>query len=509
MKKKGDFSRVFNNSFFLITNDVIDAIVNFAIIAILARYFDLNTFGNYCFIFALCNIFQALTVMGINAIIIREVARKPEEGRKLFDASFFTRVLFSFIAFGSIALSINISSSSTEVIHATYVCAIGVITLIFCNLPFSIFKGYQRMEFVTMVGVVNNTVYLLTTIAFVKLSAGLREIFFPVIIGNLFGFLFGLYIVIKKFFIPKLSIDLKLCQYIVKESYLLGIGRVLRQLSFRFDTILLNMIRGSIEVALFSGAYRIFLQLAVFPRNIVTSVFPIFSKKYAKRTASLNFAFEECFKIFIIFLIPLIIFLFFFAKDIVMLLYGEKLLKSVPVFKILTIGWGFMSISILFMFTLIAIGKQNLTTLSIALALIVNVILDIILIPITGFYGAGVATLVAEAVLTFSTYKFISKYLTSLSFYRLLLGPATGGALFAFSCYLGNKMSSVAALFLVTIVGFFGYVGLLIVFKTLTSEEYEWGEKVFRDLFKSRALATDSKLLNPGEGSPGKDLGEE
>ena len=495
MKKEGDFSKVVGNSFFLVTNDITEAVVNLIIIAILARYFDLETFGNYSFIFVLCNLFQVMIGMGINPIVIREVAKDQEKSEKLFVASFVTRILFSIVTFGIIALSINLSTSHTEVIRATYVCSVGVIILFFNNLPYSIFQGCQRMKFVTVVGIVSNVVYLVTTIAFVKSGAGLEKIFFPFVIGNLTGFVLGLYILYKKFFVPKFSIDLKLCKYLIKESYLLGIGRILRQLSFRFDTILIKIMRGSIEVGLFSGAYRLFLQITFVPRNIVMSLFPVFARKYAERDDSLNSAFEECFKIFALFVIPSVIFLFFFAKDIIIVIFGEKLIQSVPVFRILSVAWGFMFISVLFTNTLIAIGRQNLVTFCIALALMVNIILDVILIPIMGFYGAGVATLVAEVVLTVSTYKAISAILVSLPFGRQLTGPVVGGLFLAFSCYLGSKMPSLFMLSLFTILGFLGYIGSLILFRTLTSREYELGKEIFRGLFTRKVTVTENKTF--------------
>src|SRR3989304_5792881 len=149
MKKEGDFSRVFSNSFFLIVDDVTKAVVTLVIVGILARYFDLKTFGDYSFIFALCNIFQVMIGMGMNPIIIREVAKRPEESEEIFNASFFLRMLLSITTFLIIALSINLSSSSPEVIWATYICTIGVITLFFNSLPLSFFHGYQRMGFIT------------------------------------------------------------------------------------------------------------------------------------------------------------------------------------------------------------------------------------------------------------------------------------------------------------------------------------------------------------------------
>ena len=85
---------------------MVKAVANLATLAILARHFDLETFGDYCFVFALCNVFQAMTGMGMNKIIVREIAKKPQAAGEIFDASFFIRILFGFITFVILALSI-------------------------------------------------------------------------------------------------------------------------------------------------------------------------------------------------------------------------------------------------------------------------------------------------------------------------------------------------------------------------------------------------------------------
>jgi O-antigen/teichoic acid export membrane protein len=494
--KYGDgFSRVFGNSFFLIANEGVKAVANLVVLAVLARHFDLETFGDYCFVFALCNIFQAMTGMGMNKIIVREIAKKPVAAGEIFDASFFVRILSGFITFAILALSINLLSSSPEVIRATYVCSVGVITLFFCNLPFSVFQGYQKMGFLTVVGVAANMTYLALIVFFVKFDARLQEIFFPSVAANLLGFLMGLCIVRKRFFVPKLKLNLRLCIYLVKESYLVGAARILRKVGFRIHTILIKMIRGSVEAGLFTGAFRPFLQLALIPNSLVMSVFPVLSARHARKDGSFDSAFKECLKIFVVLVVPLVIFLFFFAQDVVVLILGQKLIQAVPVFKVLSLAWGFMFISVLLIDTLIATGKQNLMTICIGLALGVNVTLDVLLIPAKGFMGAGVATLAAEAVLTISAYRFASRSFTSLPLRQILIGPFIGGVVLAFVCYWGSQMESFVMLFPALILGFGCYLGALILFKTLTSEEYALGKEVFRNLLLQRALK-DRKMGN-------------
>ena len=61
-----DSSRVLTNSFFLMLKEGFHAIVSICVVAILARYFSIEKFGDYAFILALCNIFQVTTDMGVN-----------------------------------------------------------------------------------------------------------------------------------------------------------------------------------------------------------------------------------------------------------------------------------------------------------------------------------------------------------------------------------------------------------------------------------------------------------
>jgi O-antigen/teichoic acid export membrane protein len=231
-------------------------------------------------------------------------------------------------------------------------------------------------------------------------------------------------------------------------------------------------------------------------------MFPVFSKRYAEKTDSLNFAFEECFKILAVLSVPLVILLFFFAEDIIILFFTEKLIESIPVFKVLSIAWGFMFVSVLLTDTLIAIGKQELMTWCIGLALAVNLVLALILIPLTGFVGAGMAALVAEVVLCVSAYRLISRHLVRLPLGRLLTGPTIGGLVLIFCCYWGARTLSFAILLLIIVLGLICYMGSLIMCKTLTRKEYEWAKEIFRTFLVDTCLR-NRKNVNPGNKEKG------
>jgi len=125
--KAATVSRIFKNAVAVYGKNGFQAIVSLISVAILARYLDLTTFGQYAFIVAFVEIFKVISTMGINTILTREVAKNKEGALRLYSSALAIQGILSVITFGIIAISVNVISSSDTVIKATYLCAIAVI----------------------------------------------------------------------------------------------------------------------------------------------------------------------------------------------------------------------------------------------------------------------------------------------------------------------------------------------------------------------------------------------
>ena len=468
-------------------NEAFHTVVSISIIAILARYFSVETFGDYAFILAICNIFQVATDMGVNQIVVREIARKKDAAEEIFSASLFLRFLFSMVTLAFIAISINLLSSSKEIIQAAYICGLAVVSLFFYNLIIAVFQGHERMEFVAIVGIFTRGCLLCLTVLFICLGAGLKELFLPVLISGVLGFILGCYIVRRVFFVPKFQIDYSRVWSLLKESYLLGIGRILRKMSFRIDIILLKVLVGSAGAGLFQGVYKPILQLMFIPRNISAALFPVFSRLFEENTSrSAENLYRMSFKFLTIIMLPIVVTMIFFSKEFVTLLLGDAFLEAVPAFKLLGVVWGLMFMSVLLLRILTAINRQQFVALCIGVALIINVLLDLILIPQVGFIGAAWATLVAEISLIAASFLCVSKYLTNLSLRKILYGPCGGGILMAVFCLLLVNSNSLPKMFFILPLGFTIYFLHMFLTKTVTREEFRY----VMDLLKNLWLGT-------------------
>ena len=96
--------------------------------------------------------------------------------------------------------------------------------------------------------------------------------------------------------------------------------------------------------------------------------------------------------------IPLAVGGIIYARQILMLLYGSQLLAGTDAFKVLLLLVIIIPFKILVASIIIAADKQNHYMISSAIGTIINVILNIFLIPRYGMIGAGIAIVVTETV---------------------------------------------------------------------------------------------------------------
>ena len=89
--------------------------------------------------------------------------------------------------------------------------------------------------------------------------------------------------------------------------------------------------------------------------------------------------------------------------------------------QILSLALVFTFVSFVFLGTLTVIGKQKLYALSIGLCAIVNVVLNLTLIPILSYNGAAIATLFTNIVLFLASFYFVSKYLQVIPVHKIMI----------------------------------------------------------------------------------------
>jgi O-antigen/teichoic acid export membrane protein len=468
--------KIMKNSVAILAGRIYHAILSLIAVGLIARYLKVERFGDYAFILAVCSVFMVVTDMGIHRISIREMSRDLAKANDVFWASSFAKVLLSVITFLGIALTINIMSHDKDVIHATYICAIGVIVFFLGDGFLANYIAFERMGYAALSHFVEGTTYLAFVALFIRLDSGLDGIFWALLFSYIARICFGIIATHVSFFKLRFGFNPSLSRFLVKEGFPIGVNRILQKASVRVDTILIKLMRSRAEVGIYHGPYRIILTLVLIPQSITEALFPMISRLAAGSKDSMSLALEKSFKSMLVMVIPLAMIMISLSDMLIRVVLGKDFIQSIPVLQVFSIVWGIMFFNELFTKFLNASNKQVLATKAMAVCLVVNVILDVILIYLFGYFGAVIATLLAETSLSIAAYFFISRTMGVISWKKVLPKPL----LAALPMVVVVSFLQPVSPFLAAPVGLGVFVVGLFLLRAFEPDEIELFREIFR-----------------------------
>lgn len=166
----------------------------------------------------------------------------------------------------------------------------------------------------------------------------------------------------------------------------------------RIDIVMLKFMKDFESVGWYGTAYKIYDVASIFPAVLfLPAVFPVLSRinQYESKEKLKDF-FNRLLRILFCFSLLISIFLIFTAPLIITAFFPASFLPSVLAVRILILTLILASFSLLFYNLLIIQNKEKLSLKIIIISCIINVILNIVLIPKYSLYGAAWATVIAE-----------------------------------------------------------------------------------------------------------------
>jgi O-antigen/teichoic acid export membrane protein len=168
-------------------------------------------------------------------------------------------------------------------------------------------------------------------------------------------------------------------------------------LVLRGDLFIIQYMLGSKQVGFYSIAVAVADLMCLLPVVIGTILFPRLSEMSSDRERCI-YTRRVAWCVGVIMII-VSIFVALSAESIVKLLYGNAFLPSVPALLWLIPGIFMLSINAIFMNYFASIGMPLVTIYSPAMAALINMILNVKLIPILGIVGASISSTVAYGIM--------------------------------------------------------------------------------------------------------------
>ena len=429
--------RIIRNTGLMLTSEIAANIISLLVMILIARYLGSEGFGKFSFIFAFVGIVMTLASLGgENFVVIREVARNKENAKIYFGNALTLKSCLLILTIICSIIIINIIEPSPEIRLSVYIVSLGMAFLFLSHLYWALLQAYETMQFEALMKIVERSLLLILTLFIYIKKGSIIQLVSMFTIVYFISFLMAfLFVTFKIKYFPFGS-NTNVIKKIIKNGIPFAFTSILMVFYFRIDTLMLSLLRTYSEVGWYNAAYKIMEGLSVLPMMIVLGTFPAMSRLYIENKEYLKLLYKRAFKYLVMIALPIAIGATLLSNKIIYFIYKEEFFNSSLILKILVWAEIFIFLNYLMGYLLNSINKQKWFMYSTGACVILNIILNIILIPKFGYLGAGAATVATQFANFIILYRLTSKESYKLNLSKLIYKPIIGTSFMVISIFL-------------------------------------------------------------------------
>lgn len=388
-----------------------------------ARYLGPSNYGLLSYATSLVVLFSAIATLGLDNIVVRDLVKDERKRDELLGTTFVLKIIGSILLLGILAIAIRFITNDNFTNLLIFIIALATIFQ-----SFNVIDFYFRSKVLSKYAVYAQTISGISS-AIIKLLLiyfGMGLIYFAaVMVVESVILAIGLITTYTK---QKLNIfnwrpKFNLAKRLLRDSWPLILSGVAISIYMRIDQVMIKEMLDTKAVGNYAVAVRLSEVWYFIPMAITSSVFPaiINARKISEKLYYGRL--QKLYDLMTWLAIGIALPATFLADDIIRLLFGTQYQDAAGVLRIYIWAGVFVFLGVASSHYLIAENYTRISFFRTFIGAIVNVILNIILIPKYGINGAAMATVVSYFVSVFSiilvskTYKNSILMLRSVSMY--------------------------------------------------------------------------------------------
>ena len=411
------FRRYFANTSWMFAEQVLRMVAALLVGIWVARYLGPEQFGVFSYAIAFASLFNSIAKLGLDGIVVRDLVREPEQRDRYLGTAFWLKLGGAFLMLGAVALAMQLTTNNRTENLYIFIIAGGAIFQSFEVVDFY-FQSKVLSKFVSICKMTQLLLSSILKLYFIFTGADLICFVLVTLVDQL-TLALSLYIAYRY---QKLGsfyrhFDMTTAKQLLKDSWPLIFSGLVIMIYMRIDQIMIKEMLGEREVGLYSAAVRLSEVWYFIPTIITTSLFPsiINAKKVSEQLYYTRLQRLYAFMIWLAIAIALP--MTFLSNWLVTLLYGAAYGEAGQVLMINIWAGVFVFIGVASSKWFISEGLQKHLTINTVVGAIVNVLLNLLLIPRYGIYGAAIATVISQALASYFMNLMFQR--TRLNFFRL------------------------------------------------------------------------------------------
>jgi len=468
--------RIVKNTAFTFSGDLLSKFLTMILTIFITRFFSEVEFGKLSFVLSFTGLFTILIDLGIQLLIIRNMACDKKNASKYISNAIMLKVVSSFIVFWLIVLTINLMDYPSETKLAVY---LGALIIIFDSLAGSlgsVFNAFEELKYPAINKVIRVFLRFCITLPLLFLGYGLIPVLLAYLIVQIVN-LFMYWYQSRKFIKLEFKPDYQLMKKLIIGGFPFLMSAAFVTVYFRIDITMLSIMKGDAVVGWYSASYNLIDAIISLTMALNTALLPVAIIYFNESKEKLIKLYRTAVKVLFSISLPIAVGGTLLAQNIILFLYKQKYYNSIIALQILL--WVLIPLFMNYLLgnLLIAIKKEKYGVPALFMNCVVNIGLNLILIPKYSYVGAAISTVVSEIVYFLMYYYIISKNLEFVNIFGSMIKPAIAALMMGlFILLLLNKMYFI----IIIIIGTAVYFGILYLIKGIDDNEKELFLKIIK-----------------------------
>lgn len=364
----------------------------------LARHLGPEMFGALSFALAIAGILAGVGSLGLQSIVVRDSARRPERAPRIIATSVVMQATAGLIIYIATIFLVLTIGPEDNLLRLLIVIVSAQMLLQFRSVLSYWFESQVQSRYTVAANSIAFGIASVLKIALI-ISDSPVAWFAAVAVGEAALAAAFLTAAFLKFGLgyQGMRVDLRMASYLLRQSWPLIISAVAVGLAMRIDQVMLGIALETREVGYYAVAVRI-AEILVIPGAILAS--SVFPRLLSLDTERLNYEFVRLvrYPFYIILFAATILALG--AYPLVSSAFGADFTPAAPALALLSFSIPFTYISIMSTNYLLRIKDQKEIFFRQLSGLMLNIGLNILLIPRFGIVGAAVATVLTDTLIS-------------------------------------------------------------------------------------------------------------
>ena len=398
LRSRDGLRRIFVNTFWLFLDQILYLVLGLVVGALVARYLGPSQWGLLGYASSFSGLFLALSTLGIDEIVIRALVRNTDRPEVILGTSLVLRAIAALLSYLLLIL-VTFQIEPDELTRLLILVTGGTLLIQPLNVPSMWFQAQVESKYVVWMR--NATLILVNVLKLIFIFAHLSVLAFAwaATIWKILSMAGLLYVFIHRG-PPMQTWRFKpgTARTLLRSTWPLIIAGLAASVYIRIDQVLLGTLASSEAVGIYVAAVRVSELWYFIPSAIAASIYPALVQTHERRSAQVYRQRTQVYYDLLALLgFAIAIFVTLTADPFIRLLFGPDFLAAIPILRLHIWSVIFICLGSGRDRALLAENMSGFLMVTTVIGAIVNIGLNLWLIPLYGGYGAAWATVIAYA----------------------------------------------------------------------------------------------------------------